>query len=122
MLKLYIKAKAIAPWLPENAHVTMAYGDIQATKPIVESVCNIQDTVASVEYWIDADVTVLVLTDADGSLGFVHEYYARNGASYDRKFIPHITVSKGNEVCAWQNTVGNMVHLSGLWYQIKEVK
>lgn len=117
-----IYASSIRLDFPANAHVTLAYGKIQPTEKVTEETnAGLMTTVVSVEYWKQADVTVLVLEKTD-ELERLFNFYRRKHFAYDEEFIPHITVAKGNEVVDWSQALEERVELSDVYYQIKESK
>lgn len=111
--------------LCEKAHVTMAYGNIQATSRLTfKTMPTIACHVVDVLYWDKADLTVIVVGNKNDMLHKVQGELEAAGFTYDHQFEPHITIGKGDIVDVVRAMLGNQssVLLCNPFIQIKERK
>lgn len=95
---------------PSRGHITTSFTKVEGKMPKLESgnfilpwsIC--EAVVTAVEYWAEADMTVAVVNCPSAEKH--HLDMVKLGLGYEKEFIPHISLSKGDTAKQWQDKIG----------------
>ena len=99
-----------------NLHLTTCFCDAERAGKFSTSEHVGCAIVTSVEYWEHVDITVLVV-DCEFAMKR-NQYFSDLGYGYDHKFIPHLTIGKGDLTSCFGFMVGEEMILGNEYARI----